>query len=593
MAGLFYLQFSFLIGVRPGPCGFGAAPAFQLTPMAELELCEGYDSGRRYPLNVPKFILGRHPDCNIVLDRGAVSRHHAQVVRDAGAYYIEDLGSRNGTLLNEVPVNGRQRLSSGDEIRICELQLVFRADPGELAPTSRDPETALTRTMLLDDDQHAASSTIVSKLDVSSSHTGVRLTVNPQVKLEALLEISNNLSKALSLDAVLPKVLDSLFKVFVQADRGFIVLREGINGKLMPKAAKHRREDVDETIRISRTIVHQVMEAKQAILSADAASDTRFQLSQSISDFRIRSMMCAPLITSEGEALGVIQIDTLDQRSRFRSEDLEVLASVAMQAAFAVENAQLHDAALRQKSLERDLELARQVQKGLLPVGAPRIPGYEFFDYYEPANQIGGDYYDYVPLPGGKCALVLADVSGKGVAAALVMAKLSGEVRYSLASETRPASAMRRLNEAFSRRGWEDRFVTMVLVVLDASAHEVTIVNAGHMAPILRHADGKTENLGEEITGVPLGVTDDFEYEQAVFGISSGALLALYTDGFSEAMNPKGELYGLERIRNQLSQSGAQTAIAGRRLLDNVKQFLEGRQQNDDMCLACLGRLVA
>jgi serine phosphatase RsbU (regulator of sigma subunit) len=558
--------------------------------MAELELSSGTNSGRRYALST-RAVLGRHPDCDIVLEEGAVSRHHAVVTRDEAGYFLEDLKSRNGTFLNSQPIDGRARLEDGDEIQICETHFIFRGDSRN--GRSREDSTRLTDALFMDDEGTSSTSTIVSKLDVSSSHSGVRLTVNPQVKLEALLEISNNLTKAISLDDVLPKVLDSLFKVFVQADRGFVVLRERPNGMLVPKATKHRRDDIDETIRISRTIVNQVIESKQAILSADAATDSRFQLSQSISDFRIRSMMCAPLINSDGDVLGVIQIDTLDQRSRFRADDLDVLASVATQAAFALENAQLHDAALRQKAIERDLDLARQVQKGLLPLAAPRIKGYEFFDYYEPANQVGGDYFDYVPLPGNKVAVVLADVSGKGVAAALVMAKLSGEVRYCLASERTPAAAVRRLNSGFGRKGWEDRFVTMILLVLDYKSHQVCVVNAGHMPPVLRNAQGEICDVAENVAGIPLGVSEDFEYEQVVLPFQPGDLLVCYTDGFSEAMNASGELFGLPRIRDQLRQGASQTSDIGHRLLDNVKQFLGGRPQNDDMCLACVGRVPA
>ena len=189
----------------------------------------------------------------------------------------------------------------------------------------------------------------MSKLTVSSGATGLRLEVNTEAKLKALIEISQSLGRALGLAEVLPKLLDSLFTIFVQADRGFIVLRDPQTGRLVPKAIKHRRHDDTQTLRISRTIVGNVMASKEAILSADAATDSRFDMSESIVDFHIRSMICAPLIASDGEALGVIQLDALDQRNRFRQDDLEMLVSVACQAAFAVENAQLHEIAMRDR----------------------------------------------------------------------------------------------------------------------------------------------------------------------------------------------------------------------------------------------------
>src|SRR5690606_9654853 len=225
------------------------------------------------------------------------------------------------------------------------------------------------------------------------------------------------------------KALDCLFRIFMQADRGFVAMR-GPSGELVPRWIKTRRENTGETVRLSRTIVNMVMQQKEAILSADAVLDDRFELSQSIADFRIRSMMCAPLLSIEGESLGVIQVDTLDQRKKFAPEDLEILVAVAAQAGIAINNAQLHEQALRQRAVQRDLELAHEVQRGFLPHGPPSIPGYTFFDYYQPANHVGGDYYDYISLPDGRIAIVVADVVGHGVAAALLMAKLSAETRY-------------------------------------------------------------------------------------------------------------------------------------------------------------------
>ena len=247
-----------------------------------------------------------------------------------------------------------------------------------------------------DDEPKTSASAVMSKMTVSSGGTGLRLEVNTEAKLKALLAISQHLGTTLGLSEVLPKLLDSLFSIFIQADRGFIVLLDPSTGRLIPKAIKYRRNEDAQTVLISRTIVHNVMETKEAILSADAASDARFEMSESIIDFHIHSMMCAPLITSDGNALGVIQLDTLDQRNRFRQDDLDVLVSVACQAGFAVENAQLHEAAMRDQAVRRELAMAHEVQRGFLPFAAPRIPEYDFFEFYESAHQLGGDYYDYI-----------------------------------------------------------------------------------------------------------------------------------------------------------------------------------------------------
>jgi serine phosphatase RsbU (regulator of sigma subunit) len=560
--------------------------------MAFLELLTGERAGQRFTLNSGTAILGRHPDCTIVIDQGAVSRQHASISLINGDYYVEDLHSRNGTFVNGAPVHELRKLVHGDRLKICDLEFSFYRDDKALrrtAPLDRGTD-AFFEGRFWDESEARSQAQIMSKLDVSASSSGVRLAVNPEVKLRAVIEITQNLSKALSLDIVLPKLLDSLFKIFVQADRGFILLRDA-DGRMVPKAVKFRRPDSDETIRLSRTIVNQVLESQQAILSADAASDSRFELSQSIADFRIRSMMCAPLVNGDGKSIGVLQLDTSDQRGRFQQDDLDVLAGVASQAAIAIDNAQLHEAAIRQNQIERDLKLAHKVQQGLLPAAPPKLEGYHFFDFYEPANQIGGDFYDYINLPDGRLAIVLADVSGKGISAALVMAKLSADVRYALASEPTVAKAVRHINASFIKSGWEDRFVTFVLAVLSPAEHQLTVVNAGHMPPFLRISDGRVEPVADDISGIPLGIEEGYEYEAKTVPLGQNQFLAAFTDGFSEALNAKNELYGLERLRDRIGRPVKDVAALGHVILDDVKNFVGGHPQSDDMCLVCFGRV--
>ena len=193
------------------------------------------------------------------------------------------------------------------------------------------------------------------------------MSAKPETQLQALVEISNNLGSRLLVKEILPKILDSLFKIFVQADRGFIVMRPRPDAPLAPVATKARRSSDEEKMRVSRTIVQQAMDGKKAILSADASTDERFGMAQSIADFQIRSLLCAPMIGSNGESLGVIQIDTSNQMSRFTDQDLQLLAGIANQAAIALDNARLHQEALSQVALQRDMEVAKQMQRTLLP----------------------------------------------------------------------------------------------------------------------------------------------------------------------------------------------------------------------------------
>lgn len=566
--------------------------------MAFLVVDSGPEAGRKYDLSHSSYKLGRHPSCDIVIQVGAVSREHAEIAWDGNGFFVRDLHSRNGTLLNDVPLptDGRQTLKSGDRVQVCDVGFRFHDDGPVIPPTmpgkaaeGSSPGSApfafpqAEGAMLVDGDD--SGSTIMSKLDVSSGSRSVQLTATPEAKLAALLEINRALGKAVRLDDVLPQVLNSLFKIFMQADRGFIVLRTE-DGNLVPRWSKTRRGN-DDMIRISRTIVRHVMEAKEAILSADAAKD--FDMSQSLTDFRIRSMMCAPLLNSDGEAIGVLQMDTLDQRKRFMPEDLEVLAAVAAQAGIAIDNAQLHERSLWQKGLERDLELAHEVQRSFLPEIRPRIPGYEFYDYYQPANHVGGDYFDYIHLPDGRLAIIVADVVGHGVAAALLMAKLSAETKFQLASEPDPAKAVNQLNNSISGLPM-DRFITLIMVVLDPKRNEVTIVNGGHMPPIVRRRDGSIEEPGEEEAGMPIGILEGSEYESLTIPLGPGESFMLYTDGLNEAMNSADEQYGIPRIREHVQSGGTLEQIGGD-LIHDIEAFVGDGPQTDDMCLVFVRRL--
>ncbi len=262
--------------------------------------------------------------------------------------------------------------------------------------------------------------------------------------------------------------------------------------------------------------------------------------------------------------------------------------SVAIQASVAIDNAKLHESLLEQRELARDLELAREVQKSFLPEVHPNIPGYEFFDFYEPANHIGGDYYDYILLPDGRIGIVIADVVGHGVAAALLMSKLSASVRFSFVAESEPGRALTRLNRSLSLETFDGRFITMVMVILDGASNQITVVNAGHMAPVVRRNDGHIDEIGPDMSGLPLMIDESVEYQQHEDELHPGDCLLLFTDGLTEAMDSEGELYGFERLTNCIRH--AEPSQMGQQVIDDVQRFITQRPAKDDMCLVCCTR---
>ncbi|MCP4194860.1 MAG: SpoIIE family protein phosphatase [Planctomycetaceae bacterium] len=549
--------------------------------MAYLEAKNGPSAGTQYELGqADTQTLGRSPDCHIVADGGAVSRVHARLKRIGQSYFVEDMRSRNGTFVNDQPVSGEHRLQAGDVIRVCDISFTFHA-----SHQAKTPESSNTA-ILFDETEESSPSTIMSKVDLSSENGSVHSSASADVKLKALIEITKSLGKSVALDQVLPQVLKSLFRIFIQADRGFIVLKNE-KGELETMWAEVRHQS-QQTCRISRTILDEVIRSKQAVLSADAAEDSRFEMSQSIADFRIRSMICAPLVNSEHEVIGAMQIDTDNQRNRFREEDLEVLASIATQAGIAIDNAQMHERALLQREYERDLELAREVQKSFLPDRRPVVPGFKFFDFYQPANHIGGDYFDYIHLPDGRLAIIVADVVGHGAAAALLMSKLSAAARFSLVSEPYPSSALTHLNRSLAPATFDGRFITLVMVILDPTTSQITVLNAGHMPPLIRRSDGSLTEIGAEQAGLPLMIDADYKYQQHVDEIGPGDTFVLFTDGVTEAMNKADELYGIERLRDCIAIS--QPEKIGQQIVADVDEFIEAGPAKDDMCLVCCAR---
>ena len=308
-----------------------------------------------------------------------------------------------------------------------------------------------------------------------------------------------------------------------------------MTGGLIPRWTRTRRPS-DDSIRISQTVIRQVLESKQAQLREVIPADV-----QATDSLRGIGFFVWTLLDSTEKAIGVIHLDTLHRRKPFKREDLDLLVSVGIQAGMTIENAQVHETVVQLQKLEFDVQLANEVQRAFLPQSPPALAGYGFFDYYHAARLVGGDYYDYVELPDGRTAIIVADVAGKGVSAALVMARVSAEAKFCLATELRVGDAMNRLNDRLCLLHI-DRFVTMVILVLDPRTHHVTIVNAGHMPPIWRRADGTVEEPGRNTSSMALGIVPGIEYRETVISLGAGESLTMYTDGVTDATDVNGKI---------------------------------------------------
>ncbi len=536
-------------------------------------------------------ILGRHPECTIHLDSNMVSRKHARVFRQDGQWRVEDLGSGNGTFVNGKKIEGSATLAHEDRIKLGPLLFRFEsaAAGNPNAPTGAFAGD-LTLGMGIDvgDDPNEPATLMGSSEPVSGFG---RLEVRPEAKLKAVLEISQSLAGTIDLEAILPKILDTLFKVFPHADRSCILFQDEA-GKMIPKAVKHRRAGDDETVKVSRTILKTVLEQKKGVLSADAMNDAQFSASESISNLTIRSMMCVPMLSLAGEPMGAIHIDTQNPFNQFKADDLDLLIAVAGQAAMSYESARLLVTAMEKQKQDREMDIAMNVQRALLPTEMPQTIGWEFYASYDSAQAVGGDYYDVLSLAkGSKVCVAFGDVAGKGVPASLVMSRLSSVVQNVTAFVTDMGEAAGLINNQMCAKAVEGRFVTFVLGMIDIKSGKLSFVNAGHMPIMIRKVDGTIEELGEESVGIPLGVMEDFPYDVVEYVMQPGETAVIYTDGVSEAMNHDSDLYGVERLRKlvQNSQAGAAEDL-GKTILADVRAHADGRPQNDDITIMVFGR---
>jgi serine phosphatase RsbU (regulator of sigma subunit) len=527
-------------------------------------------------------VLGRAPECQIQLDSNMVSRRHAQVTRDKGSYFVEDLGSGNGTFVNGKRIDERTALKANDRIKLGPILLRF--DPGDGSPTG-SLEKDLSSSVEISGD---VAATIMESAD-NATGFGV-LQVRPEAKLRAVIEIARSLAGTVDLQAIVPLILDTLFTIFPQADRGCILLQDPETAEMRPVAQKHRKPDADETVKLSRTILNKVLSEKTGILSADATSDARFEAAASISSLTIRSMMCAPLLGLDGAAMGVINLDTQNVLSRFTKDDLDLLLAVAGQAALSYESARLLTSHMEKLKQDSEMAIARNVQQALLPKTFPQASGYEFFASYDSALAVGGDYYDAMLLDDGKVCLSFGDVAGKGVPASLVMSRISSVVRSTLLYVDDVGEAIKAVNNHMCSSAVEGRFVTYILALVDTQAHEIQLAIAGHMSPMIRKADGTIEEFDEESVGIPVGVIEDYPYDVLARPIAPGETVLFYTDGVSEAMNPKGDLYGEKRVREFLRKGVGSAAEIGKALLADVRSHANGRDQNDDITIMIFSR---
>jgi sigma-B regulation protein RsbU (phosphoserine phosphatase) len=517
-------------------------------------------------------VVGRSSKADLVLSDRFLSRLHARFFREGETWYVEDLGSRNTTLLNGRPVASPMHLASGDLVKLSETVISVEGfEAAREKPRSSEPdEISSSDSMLL-----RSASELMAAAERESGD-----------RMRLLNEVHRALAASISLKELLELVLDRAF-AHLRPEEGMILLKSPLGD--LEQAATRRLPGATGDFLYSRSLAKEVAEKGQAALVLDAQTDARFAAAESILSSGVRSLVAAPLLAPNAN-LGMIVLSSRVHMRRYSEEDMELLTALASVAALRIRNISLAEEAARRKALEREMTIARQIQIALLPESLPEVPGYSLFATNDASRAVSGDFYE-VQTRGdtGEPVIVIADVSGKGMSASLVAASLDallmGPIEVGHPTDAICARVSRRLNA----RTPPERYATAIIACLDPKTGVLSYTNAGHNAGLLVRADGESELL--DGNGLPLGLFPIAEYERAEVSLAPGDLVVLYTDGITEAANASGEEFGLKRLEKVVKTYASEPLVALAVAIETaVEVFAEERRFADDRTLVILRR---
>ena len=548
----------------------------------------------RFPLGRLRITLGRSARNDLCIPDPFASRVHAEVRREGEEYFLQDLGSANGTLYNGGTVEGTVPLTSGGRIQIGETEIVF--DDGSY-------HSSMGATMITDNSSTSLPEATIALASGDRTTSGLLEAIegarsNPQVSevarvaregdlLALISKVGITLLSSSTLDETLENIVSLVFEA-VPADRCLLMMRDEHSEELRVAVARLRdRAGTVGEIRVSRNVMDEVVIKGRSVLTSDAQHDPRFA-SGTVVLQGVRSVLAVPLGVSE-KVFGIIYADSPIAEGRFTEDHLKVLTTLASVAAIRVENARLVESRFQQERLERELQLAMEIQQRFQPTAPPQVPGYELQGISFPCYEIGGDYYDFIQKDDGRLVIALGDVSGKGTAAALLMSSLHAAIHAQTGSHDTLVETISAVNRYLADNIPSNRFVTLFYAELDPDSGAFSFLNAGHNPPLIVHAAGTVEQLASG--GLPLGIKADAEYREGRTTLQHGDVLVIYSDGVTEAASPNGEEFGPTRLYEVVSRNVEASAAGIRdRIESALTKFSQGTQAADDITLVIVKR---
>jgi len=537
--------------------------------------------GRRVPVG-SSLVVGRGGACDLVIRDLAASRRHLEISRTAEGYLCRDLDSSNGTRVNGERITKLQ-LSNGDEIRIGTTSMKFLI---EAATVSAPPEKTVFLQTIIDSTGH--------ELAPPSSRS--------KELLEAAYTLMNSMSSSFNPCELVDNILETTMRA-VRAQRGAMFFAGG-DHELRPCAecghvhtirdGESRLANLDE-VEISTSVVHRVLSEGENVLLQSARGDGLNDSANSIAALRLTSILCVPIRT-QNQILGILYIDTDLSDHEYTEDDMLLAAAAGNSAGLALENARIHKDLLNRQRIDQDIEAAWTIQESFLvrdwPTDDPRL---EVFGLTRPAKVVGGDFYDFARLDEDHIGLLIGDVSGKGVPAALTMALLLAEFRLCATGAESTAEVMRRLNARMVARSRRGTFCTAALVALNLCDGHIMAANAGHH-PVLRISpDGVSTCL--PASGPPVGILEGVDWKDEESVVVPGETLLLYTDGITEARDGSAEansnreddeygIEGIERVARMQPDRSPRSLIEA--VLADVDQHCSPQAPHDDCTMIAL-----
>lgn len=541
----------------------------------ELQILSPDGLTRTVPLASDVISLGRSTSAELSFpDDGGLSRQHLTIEREGDDWCLRDLGSKNGTMLNGARIAGRVPLKTGDRITAGHLIIIYDSTaskatkPVVVFDPNDDTGTPANATVVTDLDNVMKSEVRPGESQIASSH------------VSALIRAGNELAGHRPLPELFRFILDLSIQT-VKADRGVLLTLE--NGELVVRA--HRGDG----FRISTAVRDRVLNTGVSVLVRDTSIDDALRERRSIVEQNIRTLMAVPLQTGD-EIIGIIYVDSPSVQREFSRDDLNLLTVMANVAAVRIDNTRLAEIEQARRILARELDQAAEIQQGFLPSVAPSIPGLDLAGHNAPCRTVGGDYYDFFPYENGRVAMVLGDVSGKGMPASLLMMGLQARVQVLIDEPQSLAAVMTRLNRITSANCPTNRFITLFFCILDGETGELIFCNAGHNPPLIVRADGTEESL--KGAGPVLGILATAEYREFRERLNPGDMLVIYSDGVTEAANSEGAEFGVEGLGRTVAPLRDQPAAS---IIAEVRQSLSDYTgavpQSDDITLIVARRL--